>query len=79
MYIHEYHDETWGDFQDIIFIISSGKDCFELAVRISNDLRTQIEAPDGLEKFILRNCFKNNSRIIESRDDIEYVEINKKP
>ena len=67
MYIHEYHDEIRGDCQDIVFIISSGTDCFEFLVTISDGLRAEIETPDGLENFIFRNCFKNNSRAIEKR------------
>ena len=66
-YIHEYHDEVYGDCQDIVFIISSGTDSFELSVRISDDLRSQIETPDGLENFIWKNCFRNNGRAIERR------------
>ena len=76
MYIYEYHDDRHGDCQDIVFIVSSSKDTFELRVTISNKLRAQIEAPDGLENFIFRNCFKNNSRFIERKDDIEYVAVN---
>ena len=68
-YYHKYHDESYGDCQDIVFIISSGKESFELLVRISDDLRSQIETPDGLQHFIWRNCFKNNRRLIEKRDD----------
>ena len=79
MYIHEYDDEIRGDCQDIVFIVSSGTDTFELRVRISDALRTEIETPDNLENFIWRNCFRNNSRFIERRDDIKYVEVSKRP
>lgn len=68
-YIHEYHDEIYGDCQDIVFIISSGTDSFELLVRISDNLRAKIETPDGLEKFIINNCFRCNSRAIERKKD----------
>ena len=67
-YITEYHDETYGDCQSLVLIISSGKDSFELLVKISDDLRNEIEAPNGLENFIWRNCFKNNRRLIEKRE-----------
>jgi hypothetical protein len=79
MYIHEYHDEFRGDRQDIVFIVSSSTDTFELRVRISDALRNEIETQDELENFIWRNCFRNNYRFIERRDDIEYVEVSKKP
>jgi len=68
-YIHEYHDERYGDCQDIVFIISSGRESFELLVSISDNLRSKIETPDGLKDFIINNCFRNNSRAIESQND----------